>query len=160
MNNNNSDEVKEIILKNNSEENNMSNENNINLDKNNNELKIIKLSDSNNNNLNENNNELKIIKFSDSKNNNSDENIESIIFNNNSESNMNNSNFAKFISDNKMVTMEEEITINNMDLIYKDDIVYLKELENQLLSELPITKQSLKFIQIHVRAVTKSPIHV
>jgi len=176
--NNNSDEVKKIILSNNNENNNRVN-NEIN-----NELKIIKLSESGNNDsasesgnndsvsesgnndsapdiVNGNSNEFKIIKLSNSKSssnleseNLNDSNIESIIFNN-SNNNMNNINFAKFISDNKIVTIEEEVAIDNINLIYKDDIVYLKELENQLLSEFPVNKQSIKFIQKNISDVAK-----
>jgi hypothetical protein len=68
---------------------------------------------------------------------------------------MNNTNFAKFIADNKIITIEEEVAIDNMNLIYKDDIVYLKELENQLLSEFPVNKQSIKFIQKNISDISK-----
>ena len=209
--NNNSDEVKEIILKNNNEVNNESdkesnnesnkasnnesdkesnnesdkesevkiiklnesdNESNNESDKES-EVKIIKLNESNDESNNEsevnkpedesNNSQFKVIKPSEDKeksNSNSESidlnesNIESIIFNN-SNNNMNNKNFAKFISDNQIITIEEEVAIDNMNLIYKDDIVYLKELENQLLSEFPVNKQSIKFIQKNISDVAK-----
>lgn len=80
---------------------------------------------------------------------------ENIVFNN-----INNQNITQFITENQNIIVEEEVSIKDESLLYKDDIVYLKELEHQLLSEYPIYKQSLKFIQEEVEAVAKKIICV
>ncbi len=94
--------------------------------------------------------EIKSIVFS---NNNS--NIENIVFNNSNEENV-----LQFITGDQNIEIEQEVAIKNDSILYKDDIVYLKELENQLLSEYPVTKQSLKFIQKEVEHVAKKLIEV
>lgn len=80
------------------------------------------------------NNNIKTIVFSNN-------NMENIVFNNNE------NNVLEFVKGNQNIEIEQNIAIKNENIIYKDDIVYLKELENQLLSEYPVTKQSLKFVQ-------------
>jgi hypothetical protein len=157
----NNEEVNEISNNeesNNEESNNETlenvEENNIesnNLENNNEELKVIKLSNNqfNSKNQEENeleNNEVKTIIFSS----NNENNLENIVFNNN-----NKDNIEKFMFENQNVIIEEEIAIKQESIIYKDDIVYLKELENQLLSEYPVTQQGLKFIQKNVETIAK-----
>lgn len=99
------------------------------------------------NNKNDDSN-IKSIHFSNNennKNNENNENIENIIFNNIGENNI-----TKFISEGENVIVEQEIAIKDENILYKDDIVYLKELINQLLSEYPVTSQDSKFIQKNV----------
>ena len=103
-----------------------------------------------NNDESESEDEIKVINLNNTENKHKNQsenesNIESIIFNNNS--NNNSTNLEKFISSNQVVTVEEVIAIDDKNLIYKDDVIHLKELENQLLSEYPVSKQSIKFIQ-------------
>ena len=124
-----------------------------------NSYKVINLNNSaneNNNNSNNddnsnNENSIKSVYFS----NIEDNNIENIIFNNVGENDI-----SKFLSENKNIIVEEEVAIRDESILYKDDIVYLKELENQLLSEYPISKQSLKFIQKSVEDIAKKIIEV
>ena len=124
-----------------------------------NTYKIIDLNsptNKNNNNSNDGNNSnnensIKSVYFSNIENNN----IENIVFNNVGENDI-----SKFISENKNIVVEEEVAIKDENILYKDDIVYLKELENQLLSEYPISKQGLKFIQKDVEDVAKKIIEV
>jgi hypothetical protein len=134
--NNESNNLKEI--------NNSINEDNTNsIEGSNEELKVII------NEEKEDENEIKSIVFSNN-------NIENIVFNNNSDQN----NILEFITGNQNIEIEEEVAIKNDSILYKDDIVYLKELENQLLSEYPVTKQSIKFIQKEVEEVAKRLIEV
>jgi hypothetical protein len=140
-------------------------ENNLNFQNTEDSYKIIDLNKNNrsknvynedNNSISEENNSnnestVKSIYFSNIENNN----IENVVFNNVGEDNI-----SKFISENKNITVEEEVAIRDESILYKDDIVYLKELENQLLSEYPIDKQSLKFIQKEVEEVAKKIIEV
>jgi len=81
--------------------------------------------------------------------------IENITFNNIGENNITN-----FIFGNQNVIVDEEVAIKSSNILYKDDIVYLKELENQLLSEYEISKQSLKFIQKEVEETAKKIIEL
>ena len=87
-----------------------------------------------------------------SNNNNNEENV---VFNN-----IENINITEFVTNSQNIIIEEEIAIKNKSILYKDDIVYLKELENQLLSEYPIDKQSLKFIQENVESIAQKIINV
>lgn len=105
--------------------------------------------------MNKNDNIKEIYFNKSSSNNDSNENIKSIIFNNENENNV-----LKFISGNQEIEIEETVAIHDENLLYKDDIVYLTEIENQLLSEYPVTKQSLKFIQKEVESVAKKIIEV
>ena len=134
---------------------------------NNNEL-IENESDGNNNNElieNENNNELI---ENENNNSNNESTVKSVLFSNNENNNIENvvfnnlgeNNITTFISGNQNIIVEEEIAIKESSLIYKDDNIYLKELENQLLSEYPISKQGLKFIQKDVQEVAKKLIEV
>ena len=50
------------------------------------------------------------------------------------------------LDNNNSVVIEENVAIEDKDKIYKDDIVYFQELENQLLSTYPVTQQGSKFI--------------
>jgi hypothetical protein len=97
----------------------------------------------------ENNNNIKSITFSS----NNENNLENIIFNNKN-------NIEKFMYEDQNIIIEEEIAIKPESIIYKDDIVYLKELENQLLSEYPVTQQGLKFIQKNVEDIAKKIIQI
>ena len=96
-------------------------------------------------NLNKNNIENSII---ENVNNNE---INEIIFNNN---NSVNENFFK--ENKKDVIIEEDIAIEEKNLIYKDDTIYIQELENDLLSTYPVTKQNNKYIIEKVQLVAKS----
>lgn len=99
-------------------------------------------------------------------NNNNSDNVKSIIFSNN-ENNVENvifnddnkNNIEKFMFEDQNIIIEENIAIKNSDILYKDDIVYLKELEHQLLSEYPVDKQSLKYIQKEVEEVASKIIN-
>ena len=98
--------------------------------------------------FNNNSNEKNSINFSNNE-------IENITFNNIGENNISN-----FILGNQNIVVDEEVAIKSHNILYKDDIVYLKELENQLLSEYEISKQSLKFIQKEVEEVAKKIIEL
>ena len=125
--------------------NNINEDNTNSIEDNNEELKVL----INKEKEDEYENEIKSIVFSNN-------NIENIVFNNNSDQN----NILEFITGNQNIEIEEEVAIKDNNILYKDDIVYLKELENQLLSEYPVTKQSLKFIQKEVEEVAKRLIEV
>ena len=132
---------KEIIFSNNETEN----ENEFQQNNENNNKKIVF---SNNNNYNS---ELGV-ESELNNNNNSSGNIKTIVFNSNNQNseieNINfNNNVLDFFEDSKNVQVNILEAIKNEDIIYKDDVIYLKELENQLLSEYPVVKQNLKYIQ-------------
>ena len=138
-NNNESAEEKSINFSNsNKKENNNESE----------EEKSINFSNSNKKKNNNESSEEKSINFSNSNNNN-------ILFNNEEEINI-----TKFLSGDQDLVIEEEVAIKEQDMIYKNDIVYLKELENQLLSEYPVTRQKEKFIQIIVEQNAKKIIEI
>jgi hypothetical protein len=142
---NNEDNKLEEINSDNTINDNLNEDNTNSREDNNEELKVI----INEEKEDEYENEIKSIVFSNN-------NIENIVFNNNSDQN----NILEFITGNQNIEIEEEVAIKNDSILYKDDIVYLKELENQLLSEYPVTKQSLKFIQKEVEEVAKRLIEV
>ena len=81
----------------------------------------------------------------DLNNENSNENIDNIIFSNNEENKE--ENIEKFFENQQNVTVNIEVAVKDNEIIYKDDIIYLQELENQLLSTYPVTKQGIKYIQ-------------
>ena len=102
------------------------------------------------------NEDIKNIYFSNTNNNNA------VVFFNNVETNKNNENevilnkdsedenqedIEQFIFNNKNVIIEEDVYIQEQDRIYSDDIIYLQEIQNQLLSSYPVTRQSDKYIQ-------------
>jgi hypothetical protein len=87
---------------------------------------------------------------------NNEENINNLIFNNNE----NSTNLSKFLSAEKDVIIQEDIAIGNESLIYTNDNVYLQELENQLLSEYPVTQQDKIFLQRKVEEEAKRLIEV
>jgi len=91
--------------------------------------------------INENEDNIKSIQFS---------NNENIIFNNIGENNI-----TKFISEGEDIIVEQEVAIKNENILYKDDIVYLKDLINQLLSEYRVTLQDSKYIQKNVEEEAK-----
>ncbi len=72
---------------------------------------------------------------------NSENEINEIVFNN---SNTINNNFFK--ENQKDIIIEENVALENKDLVYKDDSIYIQELENDLLSMYPVTKQNSKYI--------------
>jgi hypothetical protein len=118
----------------------------------------------NENNNSENNQSIKSIIFTNNNKNsriinneNNENNIEDIIFNNNNNQNLDVDNF---FSEKKDVIIEENIAIQEKNLIYKDDNIYLKELENQLLSEYPITRQDSIYIQQKVLSESKKLIDI
>ncbi len=45
------------------------------------------------------------------------------------------------------VTIQENIALQEAEKVYQDDLVCIKELENQLLATLPVTKQGLLYVQ-------------
>ena len=143
INEDNSNSINSINEDNSNSINSINEDNSNSIEDNNEELKVII------NEKKENENEIKSIVFSNN-------NIENIVFNNNSDQN----NILEFITGNQNIEIEEEVAIKNDSILYKDDIVYLKELENQLLSEYPVTKQSIKFIQKEVEEVAKRLIEV
>jgi hypothetical protein len=96
---------------------------------------------------NANSNNIRTIIFSNNEKINNSEN-ENIIFNNLEEENI-----TKFIFNQQDVIIKENIAIQNKNIIYKDDIVYLEDLINQLLSEYPVTLQDNKYIQKEVQEV-------
>jgi hypothetical protein len=152
---NSKNEIKEIIFSNNNTEisnnnnNIIFNKNNINQNNVEKTINIFKNNQQLNNSeeiqFNENNEELnnsEEIQFNEKKNDNNDNNFKNIIFNDIEENNI-----EKFISNEQNIILDEEVAIKTSDIIYKNDIIYLKDLENQLLSEYPVSKQSEKYIQ-------------
>ena len=106
------------------------------------------------------NNEIKTPKDQLKENN---ENIKSIVFSNNENilfNNIGENNITKFISDTENIIVEQEVSIKDENILYKDDIVYLKELVNQLLSEYPVSVQDSKYIQKNVEDVAKKILDV
>ena len=83
---------------------------------------------------------------------NNDSNDGNIIFGNNE-------NINKFLSNNENIVIQEEI-VANVDSKPEDDFIYLQELENQLLSEYPVTKQNVLFIQKNVEQQAKRILEV
>ncbi len=45
------------------------------------------------------------------------------------------------------ITIQENIALQESEKVYEDDFIYIQELQNQLLSDLPVTKQGLLYIQ-------------
>ncbi len=103
-----------------------------------------------NNGNNNSNEEIKSIVFTNRSGNNSNNNIENIFFNS-----VNNENVNKFMEDTQNVVIEEEVAIKDEHLIYRDDYIYLKDLENQLLAEYPVSRQSEKYVQLLVEREAK-----
>ena len=121
---------------------------------NNKKINIIKLNEtpyvSNDRNSNSNSNNSTVV-FGNS-NNNKNEN-EEIVFSSN---NNNSYNISKFIEEsNKEVVLEQEVFIKEEDRIYTDDIIYLTEIQNQILSSYPVSKQGLKYIQDNAETLAK-----
>ena len=105
------------------------------MNNNNDNVKIINLNIENTNtNTNTNNN-----------NNNNNNSINEIIFNDND--NNNKENLQNFFLNNENIIIEENVALENKEKQYKNDIIYIQELENQLLSTYPVTKQNSKYIQ-------------
>ena len=83
--------------------------------------------------------------YENSENNGDNGNNENIIFGlSNNEAN----NSEKFILNNENIVVEE--VVNKVDN-KSDDIIYLREIENQLLSEYPVSKQGYLYIQKEVQ---------
>lgn len=101
------------------------------------------------------NDNIKIINFNKNIINNKNDNISEIIFNNN---NQLDENFLK--NNQKNIIIEENVALENKELIYKDDSIYLQELENDLLSTYPVTKQSSKYIIEKVQSKAKDIINL
>jgi hypothetical protein len=102
---------------------------------NNDNVKIINLNNNNNNHNNNNNNKI------------SNNFINEITFNNND----NKENLQDFFLNTNNIIIEENVALEDKEKQYKNDIIYIEELENQLLSSYPVTKQSLKYIQQNVK---------
>ena len=68
---------------------------------------------------------------------------------------------SKFIEEsNKEVVLEQEVFIKEEDRIYTDDIIYLTEIQNQILSSYPVSKQGLKYIQENAENLAKEIINI
>jgi hypothetical protein len=65
----------------------------------------------------------------------------------------NNSNLNFFNNDNVSI-IKEEVAKEEHELVYEEDEIYLHDLENEFLSEYPISKQSMRYIQ--EQALTKA----
>jgi len=137
--------------------------------KNNNEQEEKNNNNEEDNNEEDNNNELEnpknievlpqdsIKKIILDKNNNENSNNGNIIFDTNSDNN--NINKNKFFSNDENIVIQEEL-IENIDTKPDDDFIYIQELENQLLSEYPVTKQNVLYIQKSVETQAKKLIEV
>ena len=145
--NNYNNESNNIELKANS--NNKSN----NLEKNKDDYEII-----NNNEINRNNSESKN-SIQQSNNNVSNNETVNLFGNSNTNNNSNNSKMG-FFKDDEPITIENSIALDEKNIEYDNDIVYFQELENQLLSSYPVTKQKLKYIQELVENRVKSLIQL
>lgn len=149
---NNTQSKTDNINTNTNDTNNSDNTNNTNIKSNS--------SNDNTNTKNESNDSDKIEEFE------TPNNIKSIVFSNKNEINnivfddFENNNITKFISENQNLIIEEEVALKESEIIYKDDIVYLKELETQLLSEYPVIKYSDKYIQELVETEAKKIVEV
>ena len=96
------------------------------------------------------NDNIKIINFNKNKLNNNSSELNEIIFNNNNQINNN------FFNNNKEnIVIEENIALNEKDLVYKDDSIYIQELENEFLSKYPVTKQNNKYIVEKIQSEAK-----
>merc|ERR1711991_561005 len=87
---------------------------------------------------------------------NNNNSLNEIVFNNN---NQVNENFFKN-NTNQNIVIEENVALENKELIYKDDSIYIQELENQLLSTYPVTKQNSKYIIEKVQSKAKDIINL
>ena len=112
-------------------------------------IKVINLNINKNTSLPENNN--KNTSLPQNNNNNS---INEIVFNNNNQINEN------FLTNNRNRVIEENVALENKELIYKDDSVYIQELEKDLLSTYPVTKQNSKYIIEKVQSKAKDIINL
>lgn len=77
-----------------------------------------------------------------------DGNGENNIFGNELE--LNETNYNKDINSENIkdtLIVEEEVYVEETERIHKDDIIYLKELENEILASYPVSKQGLLYIQ-------------
>ena len=111
-------------------------------------IKVINLNINKNTSLPENNNKNTSLPQN---NNNS---INEIVFNNNNQINEN------FLTNNRNRVIEENVALENKELIYKDDSVYIQELEKDLLSTYPVTKQNSKYIIEKVQSKAKDIINL
>ena len=144
------------IIKNRNKEENDENEGNDGNEGNegNDETKINKVSEETKiNKVSEEN--IRIIKLSNNNESVKFSNNENIIFENTEENNV-----MKFLAGEQNIIIEEEVAIKDENIIYKDDIVYLTELENQLLSEYPITEQGSKYLQKIIENISKKLLEV
>lgn len=171
LNNSEINEEKNIVS---NEESNIENENNEDnsnnsVDENNNKKEDENKSINDNNNDNNNNEKSESKETEDSdkiEEFETPENVRSIVFSNKNEinnivfNNIENENITKFIGENQNLIIEEEVALKESEIIYKDDIVYLKELETQLLSAYPVVKYSDKYIQELVETEAKKIIEV
>ena len=92
--------------------------------------------------------------------NNNENNIKTITFNENIVFNNEKNNINNIFFENQNIIIEEQVAIKNDSILYKDDIVYLRELENQLLSEYPVKNKDSKYIQKDVEKIAKKIIEV
>ena len=137
--------------------NNESNDNNeFNDDESNDNKSDVNESDVNESNDNEFNNN----KFNNNKSDVNESNNETINLFGNSNINENNNSKMGFFKNNEPITIENTIALDEKNIEYDNDIVYFQELENQLLSSYPVTKQKLKYIQELVENRVKSLIHL
>ena len=111
-----------------------------------------------NNKINRNNSENKN-NIQESNNNISNNETVNLFGNSNTNNNSNNSKMGFFKND-EPITIENTIALDEKNIEYDNDIVYFQELENQLLSSYPVTKQKLKYIQELVENRVKSLIHL
>ncbi len=61
---------------------------------------------------------------------------------------------------NQIKNVEEEIYLNEKQRIYEDDLLYIKEIENQLLGALPVTKQGIYSVQVNIQKETQEIIEL
>ena len=100
-------------------------------------IKVINFNKNQNKNQNQNQNNSNPL---NNELNSESNNLGEIIFNSNDELNNN------FFENTKEIIIEENIALENKELVYKDDTIYIQELENELLSTYPVLKQSDKFV--------------
>ena len=102
------------------------------------------------------NKKISIIKLNESPiDENTNSNTETIVFNNSNEENI-----SKFLENtNNEVIIEQEVFIKEEDRVYTDDIIYLTEIQDQILASYPISKQGLKYIQDLAEVTAKDILH-
>lgn len=97
-----------------------------------------------------NNKKITIIKLNESPGDNNSNN-ETITFNNS-----NNENISSFLENKtEEVIIEQDVFVKEEERVYTDDVIYLTEIQDQILASYPVSKQSLVYIQELAKEMAK-----